>query len=343
MSTRWFLAAALLMSGAALAATTADSTYTAKMRISQPSAATAGSMAMMKEVSGEIRSMIRKRESNLAEEKDNLNSIKIVSLAPIVTENLFSLGLKQNVVGVDSMSDYFKPASKLPKVASIDAVNYEEIIRLKPDLIVAWNSFYPNLEKDLERLRIPAKVFRFRTERLLDYSSAILELGRITHAEEESVKIREDFFQQLKQLKGMYQNYPQKSVVYILWDDPIYSVSENTWINDMIETCNGTNPLKGMDQAYPVIDGEYLLTVNPDVIINATVKKEKLNIPGLLHSKVWTMKLVDGTHRISMETLKSTEELCRIIHRADEAGESADMNQDEKNAKEQDVNSTAAS
>ncbi len=270
--------------------------------------------------------MVASRTKTLNDEKDNLNSIKIVSLAPIVTENLFSLGLKNNVVGVDSMSDYFKPASKLPKVASVDVVNYEEIIKLKPDLIIAWNNFYPNLEKDLARLGIPAQVFRFKTERLLDYTSAILELGRVTHAEEKSVKIKELFSAKIKELKNKYQNYPSRSVIYILWDDPIYSVSESTWINDMIETCNGVNPLKDMDLAYPLIDKEYLLAVNPDVIINATVKKAKMDIPSILQDKVITMQMVDGTHRISINTLASTEEMCRLIHQNDKILNEAESN-----------------
>jgi vitamin B12 transport system substrate-binding protein len=314
MRTFKLIALSSLLYTALASATTADSTYTAKMRLSQPSAATASNIAMMKEVSETIRQIITKREANLNTEKDNLNSIKIISLAPIVTENLFSLGLQNNVVGIDSMSDYFKPASKITKVASVDAVNYEEIIKLKPDLIVAWNNFYPNLEKDLKRYRIPAEVFRFKTERLIDYSSAILELGRVTHAEDQSVKLKENFFTRLKHIKSKYQNYPQHSVIYILWDDPIYTVSENTWINDMIETCNGTNPVKSIDQAYPVIDQEYLLSLQPEIIINATVKKEKMNIPESLQSRVHILKKVDGTHRISPVTLDSNEELCQIIH-----------------------------
>ncbi len=299
-------------------ATTADSTYTARMRMSQPSAATAGSIASMKEVSASVRDMIRIRTATLNAEKDNLNSIKIVSLAPIVTENLFSLGLKNNVVAVDNMSDYFRPAARLPKIASVDSVNYEELIKLKPDLVIAWNNFYPSLEKDLKRLGIPSQVFRFRTERLLDYSSAILELGRVTHAEEQSVKIKETFSSRLKQIKSRYQNYPTHTVVYLLWDDPIYSVAENTWINDMIETCNGINPLKGLDLAYPLIDREYLLSLHPEIIINATVKKARMNIPESLQDRVRIMQKVDGTHRISLDTLNSTEELCAIIHHGDQ-------------------------
>ncbi len=322
-----FIVLSVFMAADLVAATTADSTYTAKMRLSQPSAATAGNIAMMKDVSETIKHLVAVREAKLKNEKNNLNSIKIISLAPIVTENLFSLGLQNNVVGIDSMSDYFKPASKLPKVASIDVINYEEIIKLKPDLIIAWNNFYPNLEKDVKRLRIPANIFRFRTERLLDYSSAILELGRVTHAEEQSVKLKENFFTRLKHIKSKYQNYPQHSVIYILWDDPIYTVSENTWINDMIETCNGTNPVRSIDQAYPVIDREYLLSLQPEIIINATVKKEKMNIPETLQSRVYTLKNVDGTHRISPVTLDSNEELCQIIHGT---GESTDQNTSSK-------------
>lgn len=297
--------------------------------VNQASAATLKNISMMKDAVSAFRNIVHKRETNMNNSKDNINTIKIISLSPIVTENLFNLGLRNNIVGVDNLSDYFKPASGISKVATIDSINYEEIIKLKPDLIVAWNKFYPDLESTIEKLKIPAKVFRFNTERLTDFNSAILELGRKTHSEGRSVELKEQFTSRLNKLRNQYHNYPSHNVIYILWDDPIYSVSENTWINDMIEICNGVNPLKKIDVAYPVIDQEYLLSIKPDIIINATVQKEKIAIPKLLQNKVRTLKLVDGTHRISLNTLDSIEELCEIIHKDDKLYEEQQITTEE--------------
>lgn len=285
--------------------------------VSLPSADTQENISRMKEAVEEFRNIVHHRESSMNNSSGNVNTIRIVSLSPIVTENLFSLGLKNNIVGVDSLSDYFKPSAGITKVATVDTINYEELINLMPDVVIVWNRFYPDLESTVERLKLPAKVFRFTTERITDYYTAILDLGRITGTLGKASELKEQFAIRINKLRSQYHNYPSHSVIYILWDDPVYSVSENTWINDMIEICSGTNPLKKLDVAYPVIEKEYLLKLQPEIIINATVKKKHLNIPQPLQDRVRELKSVDGTHRISMNTLDSIEELCEIIHKDD--------------------------
>jgi len=62
---------------------------------------------------------------------------RIISLAPNVTEILFSLGLGSRVVGVSSYSTYPPAASHLPIVIDNGVPNIEKIIALKPDLLIA--------------------------------------------------------------------------------------------------------------------------------------------------------------------------------------------------------------
>lgn len=265
----------------------------------------------------EIVELEQSYEEQIHQNKMNLNTIKIVSLAPNITENLFSLGLGANIVGVDALSDYPKQATKIPKIATINSIDYEEIIKLKPDLIVVWNNFYPDLKKKLKEYKIPAQIFRFRVERLSDYSSAIIELGKRTHTEDKAIKIKELFQKQMRDLKNKYQNYPTHSVVYVLWDSPIYTVSEKSWINDILEICNSKNPFKSNDLSYPIIDREFLLATNPDMLINATVSNDKLDIPAILQNKVVTQTHVDGMLRITTRTYESSKELCELIHKND--------------------------
>ncbi len=62
---------------------------------------------------------------------------RIISLAPNVTEILFSLGLGKEVVGVSVSSDYPKAALKLPIVYTLNGPNLEKILALKPDLLIS--------------------------------------------------------------------------------------------------------------------------------------------------------------------------------------------------------------
>jgi len=65
---------------------------------------------------------------------------RIVSLAPHITENIFSAGAGELLVGVMAYSDYPEAAKKLPIVGSAHGVSIEKVISLSPDLIIAWSS-----------------------------------------------------------------------------------------------------------------------------------------------------------------------------------------------------------
>src|SRR5215467_9106554 len=61
---------------------------------------------------------------------------RIVSLAPSVTETLFAIGIGQEVVGVSQYCDYPPQVRLLPKIGSFLTPNIEEIVALKPTLMI---------------------------------------------------------------------------------------------------------------------------------------------------------------------------------------------------------------
>jgi len=62
--------------------------------------------------------------------------IRIISLAPAFTEDLFAIGAGSNVVGVDTFSDRPAAARALPRVGGMRDVNTEAVIALHPDIVV---------------------------------------------------------------------------------------------------------------------------------------------------------------------------------------------------------------
>src|SRR5512139_3451526 len=76
---------------------------------------------------------------------------RIVSLAPNITEILFSLGLDEEIVGVSIHSNFPEKAKAKPRVGSYISLDYEKIISLKPDLIIATGA--GNTREMVERLQ----------------------------------------------------------------------------------------------------------------------------------------------------------------------------------------------
>src|SRR5512139_3275520 len=62
---------------------------------------------------------------------------RIVSLAPNITEILFSLGLDEEIVGVSIHCNFPEKAKNKVRVGSYISLDFEKITSLKPDLIIA--------------------------------------------------------------------------------------------------------------------------------------------------------------------------------------------------------------
>ncbi len=62
---------------------------------------------------------------------------RIVSLAPSITEILFALGLREEIVGVTDFCDYPEAALTKPRIGGFVNPSIEKIVSLKPDLIIA--------------------------------------------------------------------------------------------------------------------------------------------------------------------------------------------------------------
>jgi ABC-type Fe3+-hydroxamate transport system substrate-binding protein len=69
---------------------------------------------------------------------------RIVSLAPSLTETLFALGVGERVVGVTRYCSHPAEALELPKIGGHLDPNFEAIVRLEPDLVVAIPSSREN-------------------------------------------------------------------------------------------------------------------------------------------------------------------------------------------------------
>ena len=62
--------------------------------------------------------------------------VRVVSLAPNLTEMLFAVGAEKNLVGTDDASNFPPAARRLPKVGAMQP-DIEKIAALKPDLVLA--------------------------------------------------------------------------------------------------------------------------------------------------------------------------------------------------------------
>src|SRR5262245_59670596 len=79
---------------------------------------------------------------------------RVISIIPATTEMLFAMGAGDRVIAIGSY-DHFPPeAMKLPRVGALIDPNVEQILQMRPDLVVLYGT-QTELKRRLERAHIP--------------------------------------------------------------------------------------------------------------------------------------------------------------------------------------------
>ncbi|MFA5027399.1 MAG: helical backbone metal receptor, partial [Candidatus Methylomirabilota bacterium] len=108
--------------------------------------------------------------------------LRLVTLAPSLTEIVFALDRGEWVAGVSAACDYPAPVRSRPKVGGIAAPNLEQIARLAPDLIFA--SAEANTRETLARLdRLGLPVFAVKPAGFDGILESIRLMGAVLRAE----------------------------------------------------------------------------------------------------------------------------------------------------------------
>jgi iron complex transport system substrate-binding protein len=101
------------------------------------------------------------------------------------------------------------------------------------------------------------------------------DIGRIVHRDAYALFYSDSLQQQLKAITthGPKQA-PKPKVLAITWNDPIYVYGRNTIFTDKLRLIGADNAVpEVMAQPYPALTREYILKINPDVIIGGTFGK----------------------------------------------------------------------
>ncbi|MFP3216699.1 MAG: ABC transporter substrate-binding protein, partial [Vulcanisaeta sp.] len=115
---------------------------------------------------------------------------KIVAMNTVALQVLIDIGAGNYVVGVEGYATelpwLFGNYSNLPAVSSgMWSINYEEIVNLKPDIVITWSYILPQVRQKLQAFNIPAIAWG-PTDNL---TSLIYFLGLITNHTDKAMQL----------------------------------------------------------------------------------------------------------------------------------------------------------
>ena len=192
---------------------------------------------------------------------------RIVSIGPSITEFLFALGAGPRVVGDDDYSDEPAAAKSLPHVGGVK-VNFEQVVALKPDLVLSVKFSDGTIEKLASSGLV---VLVVDPQSVADVARTATLLGRAVGADGEAMS--KDIQKKVDDLKAKTASVTTKPRVYHEIDasDPtkIFTVGPGSYIDDLITIAGGTNIAARATSAYPQLSAEEILRADPEVIVLA--------------------------------------------------------------------------
>jgi len=192
---------------------------------------------------------------------------RIVSLAPNLTEITYAAGAGPALVGTVEYSDYPEAARSLPRVGDGWRIDLEQVLALRPDIVLAWSSGTP--AATIERLRATGlRVVEVPTFRLADVPAALRLVGELagTRAAAESAAAR--FDAQVQRLRRQHAGARPVRVFIEIDDEPLFTVNGRHIISEVAGLCGGRNVFAGLPQIAPQVDVEAVLASDPDVILS---------------------------------------------------------------------------
>lgn len=191
---------------------------------------------------------------------------RIVSLVPVATEILFSLGEGTRLVGRSRFDDYPPEARSIPDVGDAIRPSVETVLLRDPDLVILiGGSDNADAVREMERLDIPHLVVLFNT--LDELHLNIIRLGRIVGREDRARGLWEGIERDMEAVRSAVAGKPTPAVYYDVGYPPAFTIGAGSYLDALLSMAGGRNVFGDLATPSPRVGLEAIIARDPDVII----------------------------------------------------------------------------
>lgn len=193
--------------------------------------------------------------------------LRIVSLAPSLTETIYALGLQDRLVGDTDYCDYPPDAQKKPKVGGAINPSIEEIAALRPDLVLVTKSLNRfETVHALSELGFPSYATDPHTVQQIVSSTE--RLADVLGAPQAGAALAAELQRRLADLQQRLRGIPPRRVLFVVWSSPLISVGQNTFIADALRHAGAVSIVES-SQDWPQMSVEEVVRLQPDYLVFA--------------------------------------------------------------------------
>lgn len=198
--------------------------------------------------------------------------LKVVSLAPSITEIIFYLGHGGQLAAVTKHCDYPPEARKIKKIGTYVQPDLEKIVALRPDLCIGIRDGNPRQVVDrLAALGIP--VYIIDPYSLADVLRSIIDIGVLFGDKQKAAKLVDGLRMRVELVRDRVgKNKDRPSIFFQIDAAPLVSVGSNTFLDELIRLAGGTNAAAG-EVKYPRFNWEDVMVMKPEIVVITSMDK----------------------------------------------------------------------
>jgi iron complex transport system substrate-binding protein len=254
---------------------------------------------------------------------------RVVSLAPNLTEIAFALGKGDQLAGDTDFCDYPPAATRKPHVGGPVNPNFEQIVALRPDLILATAINRRETVDALDRLGLP--VYLTDPHSVDEMIASVDHIGTALHSEESAGPLVNDLRARLADLDRRLSGAPPRRVLFVVWTDPLISIGRDTFIADALRHA-GARSVVDTAAEWPRINLEEIIRLQPEYLVFASAHAgdTQHDIDTLRSRPGWReldamrrgniVVISDAINRPAPRMVDAIEQLARSLHAESFAG-----------------------
>jgi iron complex transport system substrate-binding protein len=193
---------------------------------------------------------------------------RIVCLTEETVETLYLLGEQDRIVGVSGYA--VRPPQvrrEKPRVSAFISADIPKILKLEPDLVLAFSDLQADIVAELVRAGVAVHVFNQRD--IAGILAMIRTLGALVGATERAEVLAAGFERRLGDIASAARPSPKPKVYFEEWDDPL--ISGIGWVSELIEIAGGVDILPDLRFCQSakdrIISADQVRAASPDIIL----------------------------------------------------------------------------